>query len=69
MSGGQIGFGLALTALSWVAAYFTTRWPRRPPLGQFRESPMFQPKGRGTAAVIATLFAAFTALLFFAGRL
>jgi hypothetical protein len=65
---GQVILGLVLVALAWLAAYFSARWPQKAPFGQFRESPIFQPRGRAAAALIATAFAAFTALLLFAGR-
>ena len=69
MSRGQIAIGLGLVALTWIGAYFSARAPRKPFFDQYRESPIFQPKGRSAAAVIASLFAGFAALLFFGGRL
>ena len=66
MSRGQTMFLLALVALGWVGFYFSARSVRPPPLGQFGDSPFFQPKSRRTAAVSATVFAAFVAFLHFA---
>ena len=69
MTGAQTALGLALVALAGAGAYLSARSPPKPPFGQYRETPMFQPKGRAAAGIIAIIAAAFAAFLFFAGRL
>ncbi|HYD13749.1 MAG TPA: hypothetical protein VEC11_12950 [Allosphingosinicella sp.] len=69
MTGSQIALGLVLVAAAGLGGYFSARRPRKPPFDQFRESPMFQPRGRAASAAIGIIFAAFMAFLFFAGRL
>lgn len=47
---------LVLAALTWAGVYVSLRKPRRP-FGQFRESPMFNPRSRMTAIICATIIA------------
>jgi len=66
MTCAEITLGLALTAGMGLGAYVGALAPPGPPFGQYRESPMFQPKGRAAALAIAGFAAALVAFLFFA---